>query len=306
MKHLLGLYHTSHHDISSILDLASFYKKSIMETPSEHFSDLMGKIIVLAFFENSTRTRTSFDLAARKLGASTVNFTASASSIQKGETMLDTIATLEAMQVDAFIVRHKDSGAPHTIAKHSRKTIINAGDGTHEHPTQALLDMLTLQETFGKLNGLKILILGDILHSRVARSNIFGLQKMGAEVSVCAPTTLLPTAINAFGVKVYHDLNRAVSEVDAVIVLRIQLERESGGYIPSINEYSSFYALTEEKLSERNGKLVVLHPGPINREIELSGIIADETCEKAPSQSKILNQVTNGIAVRMSVLKHLL
>lgn len=305
MKHLLGLYHTSHQDISAILNLAAFYKKSILEKPSEHFSDLVGKTVVLAFFENSTRTRTSFDLAVRKLGASTVNFTASASSIQKGETMLDTIATLEAMQVDAFIVRHRNSGASALIAKHSQKSIVNAGDGTHEHPTQALLDMLTLQETFGQLNGLKVLILGDILHSRVARSNIFGLQKMGAEVSVCAPTTLMPTAIDAFGVKVHHDLNRAVSDVDAVIVLRIQLERESGGYIPSINEYSSFYALTDEKLAELKQKLVVLHPGPINREIELSGHIADETGEKAMSESKILNQVTNGIAVRMAVLKHI-
>jgi aspartate carbamoyltransferase catalytic subunit len=306
MKRLLGLYGLPQSDIVKFLDAARAFKPALLETPPRTFNTLQGKTVVLAFFENSTRTRTSFELAIRRLGGSTLNFTAASSSLQKGETLLDTIANIEAMQVDAFIVRHGDSGAADIVARFTDKVVINAGDGTHEHPTQALLDMFTLRETFGKLSGLRVLILGDILHSRVARSNIFGLRTMGAHVSVCAPPTLLPPFVEALDVTVYHNLSDALQNADAAIVLRLQLEREAAGYIPSIREYNHFFALTDESLSALSEKIFVLHPGPVNREIELSSVVTDRDDSSGKSESLILTQVTNGVAVRMAVLSLLL
>ncbi|MFN3385667.1 MAG: aspartate carbamoyltransferase catalytic subunit [Candidatus Thermochlorobacter sp.] len=306
MQHLLGLYRASERDIALILQEAAVLKPALLSSPPQSFSLLNGKTVVLAFFENSTRTRTSFELAVRRLGGSTLNFSAATSSLQKGETLLDTIANIEAMQVDAFIIRHGESGAAEIVAKHTQKAVINAGDGMHEHPTQALLDMFTLLETFGRLSGLRILILGDILHSRVARSNIFGLRKMGASVSVCAPPTLLPVGIEHFGVKVFANIAQALEQCDAAIVLRLQLEREAAGFIPTLREYNTFFALTDEALSKVSHKIFVLHPGPVNREIELSSVVTDRDDTSGKSESLILRQVTNGVAVRMAVLKVLL
>lgn len=306
MRHLLGLYGVSASDITSILDDANQFLSALQQSPSPTFKTLSGKTVALCFFENSTRTRTSFELATRRLGASTVNFTASTSSLQKGETLLDTIANLEAMNLDAFVIRHSDSGAAHLVAKHTSLPVINAGDGAHEHPTQALLDMLTLRNTFGTLSGLRILIMGDILHSRVARSNIFGLRTMGAHISLCAPPTLLPANIDDFGVTLYSNLDRAVQNCDAAVVLRLQLERETAGFIPSLREYTRFFSLTEEVLAKRDKKLFVLHPGPMNREVEISSTVADSELHDKASQSLILEQVTSGVAVRMAVLQRLL
>ncbi|MFQ3598740.1 MAG: aspartate carbamoyltransferase catalytic subunit [Chloroherpetonaceae bacterium] len=306
MRHLLGLYGVSADDITAILDDANRFLPALQQSPSQTFKTLSGKTVALCFFENSTRTRTSFDLAIRRLGAGTVNFAASTSSVQKGETLLDTIANLEAMNLDAFVIRHSDSGAAHLVAKHTQLPVINAGDGAHEHPTQALLDMLTLRNTFGRLSGLRILIMGDVLHSRVARSNIFGLRTMGAHVSLCAPPTLLPANIDDFGVSLFSNLAHAVQNCDAAIVLRLQLERETAGFIPSLREYTRFFSLTEEVLAQRDKKLFVLHPGPMNREVEISSAVADSELHDKASQSLILEQVTSGVAVRMAVLQRLL
>lgn len=308
MRHLLGLYGVSAGEISHLLDNAAYFLPALQKSPPDTFKTLSGKTVALCFFENSTRTRTSFDLAARRLGAGVVNFTSSTSSVQKGETLIDTIANLEAMNLDAFVIRHSDSGAAQLISRHTKLPVINAGDGAHEHPTQALLDMLTLRNTFGTLRGLRILILGDILHSRVARSNIFGLQTMGAQVLLCAPPTLLPTKIEDFGVAVYHDIASAVQNCDAAIVLRLQLERETSGFIPSLREYTRYFSLTNEVLEKRAKKIFVLHPGPMNREIEIAGSIADSALPDGDSSSEslILRQVTSGVAVRMAVLQHLI
>ncbi len=306
MRHLLGLYGVSADDITAILDDANQFLPALQQSPSQTFKTLSGKTVALCFFENSTRTRTSFDLAVRRLSAGTVNFTSSTSSMQKGETLLDTIANLEAMNLDAFVIRHADSGAAHLVAKHTKLPVINAGDGAHEHPTQALLDMLTLRNTFGKLSRLRVLIMGDILHSRVARSNIFGLRAMGASVSLCAPPTLLPAGIEEFGVTLYANLEQAVQNCDAAIVLRLQLERETAGFIPSLREYTRFFSLTEDALAKRDKKLFVLHPGPMNREVEISSAVADSELHDKASQSLILEQVTSGVAVRMAVLQRLL
>jgi aspartate carbamoyltransferase catalytic subunit len=306
--HLLGLHRASAERITHILDTAQAFLPSLQQSPPETFKDLSGKTIALCFFENSTRTRMSFELAVRRLGGGALNFSAAASSVQKGETLLDTIANIAAMNVDAFVIRHQDSGAAELVSRSTKHPIINAGDGAHEHPTQALLDMLTLRETFGHLRGLRVLILGDVLHSRVARSNIFGLQTMGAQVSVCAPPTLLPPHIPEFGVTVYSNLSKALASCDAVIVLRLQLEREASGFIPSVREYSRFFGLTDDAISAVGKKIVVLHPGPMNREIEISSSVADRLSPDADvaSESVILRQVTRGVAVRMAVLKLLL
>lgn len=314
MRHLTGLYQVPASDLHAILRLAAEFKLSLLESPPRTYPFLSGKTIVNLFFEGSTRTRTSFELAARRLGAGMVSFAAAASSVQKGETLLDTVANIEAMQVDAYVLRHSHSGAAAFLTQHTRKPVINAGDGLHEHPTQGLLDIFTLQETFSTVENLRVLILGDILHSRVARSNIFGLQTLGAHVSVCAPPTLLPRGIEQFGVEVFTDLRAALRQCDAVNVLRIQLEREAGGYLPSLSEYHRFYGLTDEALSAASKKIFVLHPGPMNREIEISSAVADRVSPRmpntpdadAPSESLILRQVTNGVAVRMAVLKLLL
>jgi aspartate carbamoyltransferase catalytic subunit len=308
MKHLLGLYQVPKSDIARILDVSTFFKTSIAMSPPATFNYLSGRTVVNLFFENSTRTRTSFELAERRLGAASLSLAVAQSSASKGETLLDTMRNIEAMNVDAFVVRHSDAGIPHIMAQHTTKPILNAGDSMHEHPTQALLDMFTLREQFGTLDGLKVLITGDIRHSRVARSNIFGLQTMGATVSVCGPRTLMPRGIEAIGVKVYYDIRKAVADCDAVNVLRIQLERAAGGFIPSIDEFYQFFALTDEVLEHASRKVFVLHPGPMNRETEITSIVADriDTDADEPSESLILRQVTNGVAVRMACLTLLL
>jgi aspartate carbamoyltransferase catalytic subunit len=306
LKHLTGLYGLPASTLLDLLDLAASYRMGLKADNPTFETVLANRRIALVFFENSTRTRFSFEIAARHLGASTLSFTAAASSVTKGETLSDTIRNLEAMKVDAFVLRHPSSGAAEFVASITDRPVVNAGDGTHEHPTQALLDILTLRQYFGHIEGLKIMILGDILHSRVARSNIIGLKTLGAEIAVCAPTTLLPGRIEQLGVQVFTGLDDALAWADAAIVLRLQLERASGGFIPSLEEYSASYGLTDEKLDRLKRLLPVLHPGPINREIEISNLVADRIQPPGYSSSMLLEQVTNGVAVRMAVLHRLL
>ncbi len=289
-----------------LLDMAAGFKRELCnENPSFEHS-LRNKRIALVFFENSTRTRFSFEIAARNLGAGTLNFSASSSSVSKGESLSDTIKNLEAMQVDAFVLRHPSSGAADIVKGITSKNVINAGDGSHEHPTQALLDMFTLREYFGKIEGLKIVIIGDVLHSRVARSNIYGLLTAGAEVGLCCPVTLMPPDADRLGVTLFTNLDRAIAWADTAIVLRLQRERATGGYLPSLEEYSVHYGLTDERLERMQKHLLVLHPGPINREIEISNHVADRIQPPGYSKSVLLEQVTNGVAIRMAVLKTLL
>ncbi|MBV5289998.1 aspartate carbamoyltransferase catalytic subunit [Pelodictyon phaeoclathratiforme] len=306
MKHLTGLCNIPASNITSILDMAAGYKKKLI-TPCPSFEpSLQNKRIALVFFENSTRTRFSFEIAARHLGAGTLNFSASSSSVSKGESLSDTIKNLEAMQVDAFVLRHPSSGAADLITRITSKNVINAGDGSHEHPTQALLDMFTLREYFGTIDGLKVIIIGDVLHSRVARSNIYGLITAGAEVGICCPVTLMPPDADQLGITLFTDLDRAIAWADTAIVLRLQLERATGGYLPSLEEYSVHYGLTDERLERVQKHLLVLHPGPINREIEIANNVADRIQPPGYSKSMLLEQVTNGVAVRMAVLNTLL
>ena len=294
-RHLLGLRGVPREDIQQILDTATSFRE-VLERPIKKVPTLQGKTIVNLFFESSTRTRISFDLAERRLSADVVSFAADASSVKKGETLKDTARNLEAMKIDMVVVRHSAAGVPAFLTKVLRCNVVNAGDGAHEHPTQALLDLYTLRERFGTLEGLKVLILGDISHSRVARSNIHGLLTMGASVSVCGPATLIPRGIEAMGVSVRHDLDEALKEADAVNVLRIQLERMERAAFPSIREYHDRFGLTPERFAKAKPTAVVLHPGPINRDVELSAEVADG------ERSLILRQVLNGVAVRMSVL----
>jgi aspartate carbamoyltransferase catalytic subunit len=294
-RHLLGLQNVPKEDILQILDTATTFRE-VLERPIKRVATLQGKTIVNLFYEASTRTRISFELAQKRLSADIVNFSASTSSISKGETFKDTIRNIEAMKVDMIVVRHAAAGTPLYLTKLCKANIINAGDGAHEHPTQALLDMYTIREKFGKLEGLKICIVGDIAHSRVALSNIFGLKTMGAEVSVCGPSTLIPRYLHELGVNVINNIDEAIQENDVLNVLRIQLERKAGGSFPSLREYSNYFGITEARL-ERNGKdVLILHPGPINRGVEISSSVADGL------QQVILQQVTNGVAVRMAVL----
>jgi aspartate carbamoyltransferase catalytic subunit len=306
LKHLTGLCHLPATDITGILDMAAGFKKELISAEPSFEPSLQNKRIALVFFENSTRTRFSFEIAARYLGASTLNFSAASSSVSKGESLSDTIKNLEAMRVDAFVLRHPSSGAADLITKITSKSVINAGDGSHEHPTQALLDMFTLREYFGKIEGLKVIIIGDVLHSRVARSNIYGLLTAGAEVGICCPVTLMPSDAGRLGVTLFTDIDRAIAWADTAIVLRLQLERAAAGYLPSLSEYSVHYGLTDERLERVQKHLLVLHPGPINREIEISNNVADRIQPPGYSKSMLLEQVTNGVAVRMAVLKTLL
>ncbi|MEI6756682.1 MAG: aspartate carbamoyltransferase catalytic subunit [Chlorobium sp.] len=306
MKHLTGLCNIPASEITGLLDMAAGFKKELI-TPNPSFeASLSNKRIALVFFENSTRTRFSFEIAARYLGAGTLNFTASSSSVSKGETLSDTIRNLEAMQVDGFVLRHPSSGAADLITGITSKNVINAGDGSHEHPTQALLDMFTLREYFGSIEGLKVVIIGDVLHSRVARSNIYGLITAGAKVALCCPVTLMPPDAAKLGVSLFTDLDQAIAWADTAIVLRLQLERATGGYLPSLEEYSVHYGLSDERLERIQKHLLVLHPGPINREIEISNHVADRIQPPGYSKSMLLEQVTNGVAIRMAVLKTLL
>ncbi len=294
-KDLLGLEELTAEQIQLILDTAEPFKE-ISERPIKKVPTLRGATIVNLFFEASTRTRVSFEFAEKRLSADTVNVAAAGSSVQKGETLVDTARNLEAMRIDMVVIRHSASGAAQFLAERIESNVINAGDGTHEHPTQGLLDMLTLRDQFGRLSGLKVCIVGDVLHSRVARSNIWGLAKMGAEVAVCGPRSLLPSAIDAFGVTVFDRVEEALEWADALNVLRLQLERMTGGYIPSLREYNRVFGVTRARLERAARDVVILHPGPMNRGVEIDSDVADGPC------SVILDQVTNGVAVRMAVL----
>ncbi len=294
-NHLLGLNGVPKEDIQLILDTATTFRE-VLERPIKKVPTLQGQTIVNLFFENSTRTRLSFELAEKRLSADTMNFAKSGSSAAKGESFKDTVRNIEAMKVDMIVCRHESAGIPKYLTQISDAKIINAGDGRHEHPTQGLLDMYSIREKLGKLEGLNVCIVGDISHSRVALSNIYGLQTMGANVSVCGPATMIPWKMEELGIKVYTNIDKAMEENDVLNVLRIQLERDAGALIPSVREYHNYFGITEERISNINPNILILHPGPINRGVELSSEVADG------SSQIILNQVTNGVAIRMAVL----
>ncbi len=295
-KDLLGLEELTEEEIQLILATAKSFKE-VSERTVKKVPALRGKTIAHLFLEPSTRTRISFELAAKRLSADTIGITGSASSILKGETMKDTAKNIEAMKVDMIVLRHSASGAPHILSKCVSAAVLNAGDGGHEHPTQALLDLFTIKEKKGKIQGLNVSIVGDIAHSRVARSNIWGLKKLGANVTLCGPKTLIPREIEKLGVRVTYNIEEAVKDADVINVLRIQLERQKSGLFPSIREYVQKYCITEELLKQTAKQdILILHPGPINRGIEMSKEVADGP------YSVILEQVTNGIAVRMAVM----
>ncbi len=294
-KDLLGLEDLTREEIEIILNTAKSMRE-ILDRPIKKVPTLKGKTVVNMFFEPSTRTQSSFDLAAKRLSADTVSVSTKGSAVQKGESLLDTLLNIDAMKADAFIVRHWASGAPHFLAKHTEAAVINAGDGTHEHPTQALLDMLTMEDRFGKIEGLRVLIVGDILHSRVARSNIFGLKKMGAHVTLAGPPTLLPEYFKELGVEICYDIDEAVKDKDVIMALRIQKERLEEAYFPSIREYRKYFGITRERLKRASKNAVIMHPGPVNWGVELDFDLIQER------ESLILDQVTNGVAIRMAVL----
>jgi aspartate carbamoyltransferase catalytic subunit len=294
-KDLLDLESLSPDQIRLVLDTAVPFKE-ISERAIKKVPALRGQTIVNLFFEASTRTRISFEFAEKRLSADTVSIASSGSSVQKGETLVDTARNLEAMRIDMVVIRHGASGAARFLADRIESNVINAGDGTHEHPTQGLLDMLTLRDHFGFLEGLRVCIVGDVLHSRVARSNIWGLKKMGAEVAVCGPKSLLPHAIADFGVTVFPRVEEAIEWAQALNILRLQLERMQAGYIPSLREYNRVFGVSRERLERANHDVLILHPGPMNRGVEIDSDVADGP------HSVILNQVTNGVAVRMAVL----
>jgi len=294
-KDLLGLRETSVEDIHKILEAAKQMKQIVL-SPNKKAPHLQGKSIITLFYENSTRTRMSFELAAKFLGGVAANISTSASSVAKGETLIDTGKTLDVMGTDVIIMRHNFSGAPHLLAQHVNASVINAGDGMHEHPTQALLDMYTILEAKGDIKGLNVAIVGDVLHSRVARSNIWGLQKLGAHVSVAGPDTLMPVEIDKMGVKVYNNVEDAIEGADVVMGLRIQLERQKKGLFPSVREYAKFFGIDDRRLALAKPDALLLHPGPVNRGVEITSSIMDG------DQSLIQDQVLNGVAVRMAIL----
>ncbi|QNU68486.1 aspartate carbamoyltransferase catalytic subunit [Ruminiclostridium herbifermentans] len=294
-KDLLGLRDISAEEIQYILETAKTMKY-IVTSNNKKTAHLQGKSIITLFYENSTRTRLSFELASKYMGASAANISASSSSVSKGETLIDTGNTINMMGSDVVIIRHPMSGAPHLLAKNIKASVINAGDGMNEHPTQALLDMFTILEKKGTIKGLKIAIIGDILHSRVARSNIWGLTKLGAEVSISGPATLIPRDIDKLGVKVYSTVQEAILDADVVMGLRIQLERQKKGLFPTIREYSRFFGIDDKRLKLAKEDALVLHPGPVNRGVELASSVIDG------EQSFINEQVTNGVAIRMALL----
>jgi aspartate carbamoyltransferase catalytic subunit len=294
-RHLLGIKNLTREDLELIFETADNFK-DVINRPIKKVPSLRDITIANIFFENSTRTRLSFELAEKRLSADVVNFSASNSSVKKGETLLDTVHNILAMKVDMVVMRHASVGAPHFLSRHIKANIINAGDGTHEHPTQALLDAFSIREKLGSVTGKKVAIIGDILHSRVALSNIFALQKLGAEVMVCAPPTLLPKYIASLGVKVELEVKKALDWCDVANVLRIQLERQQIKYFPSLREYTLYYGITKKMLDELKKEIVLMHPGPINRGVELTSDAADS------HHSIILDQVENGVAVRMAVL----
>ena len=297
--HFLGLHNFPKEDIQKIIDTA-FEFKEVLNRPIKKVPSLQGVTIVNLFFENSTRTRISFELAQKRLSADTVNFSASTSSLKKGESFKDTAQNIEAMKIDAVVMRHPAPGSSKHLTEFIDAKVINAGDGTHEHPTQAILDMMSIQEKFGKIKDLNIAIIGDINHSRVARSNIYGLVSMGANVTVCGPPNLVPENIIDLGVKVSHDIDEVVDWADAVNILRIQRERMGIGLIPSNREYRKLFGITSERINRRDKELVIMHPGPMNRGVEIDSQVADS------DQAIILDQVLNGVASRMSILYLLL
>ncbi len=294
-RHLLGIKYISSDDIQLIMSTANNFKE-VINRQIKKVPTLRDITIANLFFENSTRTRISFELAEKRLSADVVNFSASSSSVKKGETLLDTVKNILAMKVDMIVMRHPHPGAPVYLSNHIPAQIINAGDGTHEHPTQALLDCYSLKEKFGSLAGLRVAIIGDIMHSRVALSNILALNKLGAQVKVCGPPTLIPKHIAALDVEVDYDFQAVLRWADAVNMLRIQLERQDIKYFPSLREYAMMYGLNKKRLQQLDKELVILHPGPINRGVEIDSEIADS------EQAIILDQVENGVAVRMAVL----
>ncbi|MEQ8583584.1 MAG: aspartate carbamoyltransferase catalytic subunit [Marinoscillum sp.] len=294
-KHLLGIKNLDRDEIELIFETADNFK-DVLSRPIKKVPSLRDVTVANVFFENSTRTRLSFELAEKRLSADVINFSSSSSSVKKGETLLDTVNNILAMKVDMVVMRHSSPGAPHFLARHIKANIINAGDGTHEHPTQALLDTFSIREKTGGVEGKKVVIVGDILHSRVALSNIFALQKLGAEVMVCGPATLLPKHIASLGVKVELDIRKALEWCDIANVLRIQLERQKMRYFPSLREYSLYYGINKELLDSLNKEIVIMHPGPINRGVEITSDVADS------EHSIILDQVENGVAIRMAVL----
>ncbi len=294
-KDLLGMQGLEAAEITAVLDTAASMKE-IAAREIKKVPTLRGKTIVNLFYESSTRTRTSFEIAGKWLSADVINFSASGSSAEKGESLLDTARNIEAMSPDVVVVRHKASGAPDLLARHLRCGVVNAGDGAHEHPTQALLDLMTIREKKGHLEGLNVTIVGDVTHSRVARSDIFGMRKMGITVTVAGPPTLIPAQCQELGVKVSHRLEEAIAHADVIMMLRLQRERMEGGFIPSIREYSRVWGLTLAKLQHCRPDVLIMHPGPVNRGVELAPEVADSR------YSVILDQVANGVAVRMAVL----
>lgn len=295
VRHLLGIKDITPEDIQLIFETADNFKE-VLNRPIKKVPSLRDITIANVFFENSTRTRLSFELAEKRLSADIINFSSSGSSVKKGETLLDTVNNILAMKVDMIVMRHSSPGAPHFLSRHINANIVNAGDGTHEHPTQALLDSFSIREKYGDVAGKKVVIIGDILHSRVALSNIFALQKLGAEVMVCGPITLLPKYIKELGVKVELNVQKALEWCDVANVLRIQLERQQMKYFPSLREYTLYYGINKKMLDNLNKEITLMHPGPINRGVELSSDAADS------QHSIILNQVENGVAIRMAVL----
>lgn len=294
-KDMLGLIDATAEEICEILDTAANMKK-LLKQGIKKLPHLEGCTATILFYENSTRTRTSFELAAKYMGASTINIAASSSSVAKGETLIDTGKTLDAMKNDFIIIRHPMGGAPYLLAKTVKASVLNAGDGMNEHPTQALLDMCTMRERFGKIEGLKVAILGDIKHSRVAKSDLFGLTKLGAEVKMFAPETLIPKGIDRLGAKLCASREEAVEGADVVMGLRIQLERQQAGNFPSLNEYAEFYGVNEKVLSLASPDAIVMHPSPVNRGVELTSAVIDD------GKSRIEDQVLSGVAVRMALL----
>ena len=294
-KDLIGIEKLAAEEIYQYLDLADNFLE-VLARPIPIVPSLRGKTILTLFFEASTRTQISFSIAAKRLSADVVNFSQATSSVKKGETLLDTARNIEAMKVDGVVVRHSAPGAAAFLGQHLDAFVINAGDGSHEHPTQALLDLMTMRQHFGSFKNLSVLIVGDITHSRVARSNIFGLKTLGAQVAICAPPTFIPVEIEKLGVEVFHDLDEIINDFDVVMALRIQLERQQAGLLPSVREYRTLYGLTRERAGRMKPKSVIMHPGPTNRGVEIDPDVADG------EKSLILEQVKNGVALRMAVL----
>jgi len=294
-RHLLGLEGVTREELLEVLDTAAKFRE-ILDRPVKKVPTLRGVTIANLFFEPSTRTRMSFELAEKRLSADTVSFSTTTSSVKKGETLRDTARNIEAMMVDMVVLRHGSPGAPHFLSQHIDASVINAGDGAHEHPTQALLDLFTMRERLGELDGKSVTIVGDILHSRVAKSDVYGLRALGADVTICGPTTFLPAEIERLGVTVTTDIHEATHDADVVNILRIQRERQEGGFLPSLREYTALFGIDAERVARMRPDVVIMHPGPINRGVELTPDVADS------GRSVILEQVTNGVAVRMAIM----